>query len=147
MKTINVKNIQDRIFMLHLNLVTTQSSFFLTANHCYNDIYEEYREFIKITFTHWNIVRDINIFVKDISVNNYLKLLDNCILKLSQYNLYYIYFINTIGWFYYICTRAECYFPTSIVNYVNANNFYFGNLTSFSSQNCFIRTPWCAAPL
>ena len=91
MKTINVKNIQDRIFMLHPNLVTTQLSFFLTANHCYNDIYEEYREFIKITFTHWNIVRDINIFVKDISVNNYLKLLDNCILKLSQYNLYCIY--------------------------------------------------------
>lgn len=91
MKTINVKNIQDRIFMLHPIIVTVPSSFFLIANHCYNDIYEEYREFIKITFTHWNIVRDINIFVKDISVNNYLKLLDNCILKLSQYNLYYIY--------------------------------------------------------
>ncbi len=91
MKTINVKNIRDRIFTLHTSIVTRPSSFFLTANYCYNDIYEEYREFIKITFMHWNIVRDINIFVKDISVNNYLKLLDNCILKLSQYNLYYIY--------------------------------------------------------
>ena len=84
MKTINVKNIQDRIFALHPNLVTRTSAFFLTTNYCYNDIYEEYREFVKITFMHWNIVRDINIFVKDISVNNYLKLLDNYILKLSQ---------------------------------------------------------------